>query len=298
MNGIKTVKILISYRGAPRIRGWETGVLIADAFRDLGHEVDEYGNVYETMKGEWVSELRPDTILQKEYDLCIWMEKNDPERQYLELAAVKAAYKVAWFFDLQNYPDFCRKLADHMQFNHVFCANPNYLKLFKVASFLPYGASSKFFRPLTWPKQYDVGLVGSDRPERQALISALKADGINAHLISGVFKDAYIDALASCKVVINDIAGGGIGLLSMRAYEAPAAGALTIFEDAEALGDQLIPGIDCLTYSHSKELITKCSFLLKDTTYLEQVRACGQKRVLEHHTYVARANEILNVIGY
>lgn len=292
------MQILISYRGAPRIREWETGALVADAFRDLGHEVDEYGNVYETMKGEWVSELRPDSVVQKEYDLHLWMECNDGERIYTELKHVKSVYKAAWLFDIAMYQGQNIALANYMQFNHVFCGNPNYLRLFRAASFLPYGASPKFIRPLNTPKAYDVGLVGSDRSERRSLVDALCQEGINAHLITGVFRESYIDALASCKVVINDIAGGGKGLLSMRAYEGPASGSMTIFEDADALGDQFIPGIDCLTYKDGRDFINKVEFILRDQTYLDQMRASGQKRVLENHMYLHRVQEILNVIGY
>jgi len=292
------MRVLVSYRGSPNIRGFETGHLISEAFRELGHEVFEYGNIYESndLIGPGFRELYGHYKFQP--DLWLAMETNDAENSIIQpkyLNPKKIAY---WCFDISMYPEHCKQYAESIDAAHVFCANPNYLRLFKAASFLPYAAAPQFIRPLNFAKQYDVGLVGSDRPERQALIADLRAANINAHLITGVFREAYIDALASCKIVINDIAGGGKGLMSMRGLEAPAAGSLTIFEDAEALGDLFIPGIDCLTYQDSKDLIAKCDSLLRDQQYLDQVRAAGQKRVLENHMYVHRAQEILDVIGY
>ncbi len=287
------MNILISYRGSPNIRNWECGAFIANAFRELGHEVDEYGTVYK--EGGWISEHRFD-VLQKEYSLFLWTEMNDDDRIYGELKLVNAKKRCGWFFDIAMYPEFCQWLSREMKLDHVFIANMRYLDLFKNSSFFPYAAAPEFFRPLTWPKKYDVALVGSDRPERQNLICRLKEAGVDAHLISGVFKEDYIDALASSKIIINDIAGGGYGLLSMRSWESPAAGALTIFEDDTALDGQFYPGVDCLIYSDIQDLIEKCKSLLKDESYLNKIRIAGQAAIQQRHTYLHRAKEILNVL--
>jgi len=285
------MNILVSYRGAPRIRGWETGALVAKAFRKLGHEVDEYAKIYE--HDLWLS--AHEDVLSKEYDLHIYCECNDNDKQYFELKYINAKRHVAWLFDVAMNPQGYKDLVTYMEFDHCYVANPDFLTAFSCpASYLPYAADQEFFyRPLTTLKTIDVCLVGSDRPERRDLIAVLKKNGINAELISGVFKEDYINMLAASKIVINDIAGGGANLLSMRTFEAPAAGALLLQAITPALYGVLEDGICCATFRDQASLVGGCKYYLEHQSDRTIMTKNGQYWVLNHESYTNRALKIL-----
>lgn len=285
------MKILISYRGAPRIRGWETGAMLADAFVKLGHQVDEYAKIYE--KPEWVQDRTP--LFLKEYDLHIFMECNDGDPQYVELKNINAKKRVAWLFDIEMMPKFYSQLVSHMEFDYCYLANPSFIDTLSCPTgYLPYAADERFRRRLDNTKVRDVCLIGSDRPERRKLIRSLQKDNINAELISDLFKDDYINALASSKIVINDPAGGGGNLISMRLFEAMAAGSYLVQYDLDQLRQVAEPGICCATFNSPESLLENIQLVLKDSNIYERTRASGQFWIMSYHTYINRAKEILN----
>jgi hypothetical protein len=288
------LNILISYRGAPLIRGWETGAMIANACRDLGHVVDEYGTIYQTQ--DYINNFN--LPISKNYDLFIYCEMNDPEPQYLALKNINAKKKVGWFFDSEMIGDKYKNLIDYFKFDYVFLANPDTVNYFynlgyQNIGFLPYAADDTLhYRPVSFPKKYDFALVGSDRPERQKFISDLQSEGLNAHLISGVFREEYIDTLAASKVVINDEAGGGQSLRSMRYYEARCAGAVLLTPGISMTKtDKFDLGV--FTYENFDDLVRLCRSSLQSN--LEGVAQLGQNSVLKHDTYINRAKRILEV---
>jgi hypothetical protein len=333
----QAMHILVSYRGAPNIRGWETGAMLARAFRRLGHDVDEYAKIYQ--RPEWVTgldqgvahpssllaklkyaSLRPrghartlgallsgrggarrrggehHAMLSKAYDLHVYCECNDGDPQYLELKDINAKRRVAWLFDVAMRPAYYQRLVAHMAFQRCYIANLDYVHHFScVTSYLPYAADLECFgRPLDTPKTMEVCLVGSDRPARRELIQMLQQHGIRASLISGVFKEHYINMLAASKIVINDIAGGGTNLLSMRAFEAPAAGAMLVQASTPALRPVFADGSCCVAFATPQSLIAICHYYLAHDEERKQITKNGQDWVMQYHAYEHRARKILN----
>lgn len=282
------LRVITSYRGAPRIRGWETGSMIADGFRTLGHNVEEFGTIYQSKQS-----LGRSLSMDEEFDLLLYCEMNDPEPQYSQLKYLKTKKKVGWFFDNEMISDKYKQLIDYFGFDYIFLANPDTVNYFKNLGyhniyFLPYAADEKLhYRPLGFEKKYDFILAGSDRPERRKLISDLNSAGINAHLIVGVYREAYIDALASAKVVINDEAGGGKNLRSMRYYESRCAGAVLFTPGLDK--DNKDPGV--FEYTDTNHLIRLCRAYLNNPYPYNY----GQEDVLKYDTYQNRAKTILEV---
>lgn len=289
--------------------------MVARAFRHLGHEVAEYAKMYES--NWWVA---PSNILNNgvsttidatcggyefvepymrgEFDLHVYMEMNDPEPQYTNLREVRAEKRVGWFFDISYCPDPTLRLCDHMQFDHVFCANPDFLPRFaQPASFLPYAADSKLHvRDIADEHPIFYGLVGSKRGDRKKLVSTLQKVGVRAELISDVFKTDYVDTLARCAVSINQNPPEGRGLLNMRTFEAPAAGSVLLCQDDDHIDEVFLPGVECITYQDTGSLVSICqNFGTRDFI---NMRKAGQERVLNHHLYEHRAQEILDVMGF
>lgn len=305
-----SLSILVSYRGATRIRGWETGNLIACAFEKLGHNVDRYGTVYETgEKFQIITSLQigvSDTVFDKKYDLYLQMECNDPLPQYPELKYINAAKHAYWCFDISYDPKRYFDLIREISPDHVFCANPIFVDLLNIredgkefSSYLPYAAAPQHFLPLETPKTIDVGLVGSARPERLTLISALRAEGINAQLISNVFKDQYIDALASCKIQINQNPWPlGKGLLNCRFWETQAAGSILIEQEKDWLINKPYLDFDVLTYSNIDNLIFGIDNILNNGyAEIDTYRDRAQDNIFKRHMYTNRAYTILSTLN-
>jgi hypothetical protein len=313
------MKILVSYRAAPRIRGWETGAMVSRAFRKLGHEVHEYAKEYQTDR--WLTNgphsdvfsltdsiftdmeiaerhIWPRDMLKQEYDLVLNMECNDPDPQYFELVGVTTKKRAVWNFDASYYVSTALDHIARYHPDHVFFANSRFMEFgWDSCSWLPYAAdSTDHFRPLDGPRPIDVALVGSDRPDRRKLINTLKKAGINAQLISDVFREQYVDALASSKVIINENPAEGRGLLNMRSFEAPAAGAVLLSNDKE-IAEVFTPGMQVLIYSDVEHAIMHCKMLLDYPTERIGLQVAGHFRARDSHTYENRATEILDVMG-
>lgn len=291
------MRILVSYRGIPQSPGWATGDMVVKAFRELGHEVFAYAKYYQEER--WVEEL-PRTIQMDGVDLILFMECNDGDRQYTELRTLPARKMACWLFDTSYYPDQCHSLIKWFNFDHIFLANPLTLQHYKAigyknVQYLPYGCDSELHsRPLEYPKNRSVALVGSDRPDRRQLVRDLAASGINLELISDVFRESYIDALASSRIIVNQNPEAGRGLLNMRFFEGAAAGSVvfTEFEDYKVNYDSGL-ALPRFTYKNTEELAESIRFLLNDREHLEIIAHRDQENILEHNSYKNRCQEIL-----
>lgn len=287
--------MLINYRSAARISGWETGRCYANAFERLGHEVDIYTRQYESEQWQ-ISHDDRRRILSSSYDLVLCCEMNDPLGQDFEAADVKTERRAVCHYDTSYYTTQALTNIASYKPDHVFFANASFRTYpFKNSSWLPYAADPRFFRSIDTEKTIDVGLVGSDRPERRRLIEFLFNNSINAKLISDVFQEDYIDALASCRIVINENPPQGAGLLNMRTFEAPAAGAVLLSSDPEC-SSVLVNGIEGHVYSNVGDALEICKYLLSNPVDCISMSKRGQERIKDDHMYDNRVQDILDVL--
>lgn len=287
------MKILVSYRGIPQSPGWATGDMVLKAFRALGHEAYPYAKYYQ--QNRWVEE-RP-ALDQHDWDLILFMECNDGDPQYPELRITRARKTACWLFDTSYHQDRYRGLVNYFGFNHLFLANPLTIQEYKVwgyhnVHYLPYACDRELHgRPLEYPKSRDVVLVGSIRDDRIALARYLSGDGINLELIGGVFREEYINALASANIVINQNPELGRGLLNMRHFEAQAAGAVVI-EQWNDLEPNLEIGFKSTAFAQNGDHVR----IIHDIKKLNLNREKMQADFFDRHTYVNRCQEILETV--
>lgn len=294
------MRILVSYRGIPQSRGWATGDMVVKAFRALGHEVFPYGNYYQTT--ERIEGLDPETLFQQEYDLVLFMECNDGDPQYTEWnssGAAKARVLASWLFDTSYYADSMTRFTQAMGFQHNFIANPLEVEKFDNGHFLPYACDRDLhFREAKEHPAREVALVGSVRDDRTALVKAAAQRGVQIELIGGAFREAYVDALADSRVIVNQNPTAGGGLLNMRTFEAPAAGAYLVMErrDFEANEGIFLENKQVGVFDTTEELVALCATLRGYIDLADRTRLAGQEHVLSHHTYENRCQEILRTI--
>jgi hypothetical protein len=240
------VKVLVSYRGIPQSPGWATGDFVVKALRTLGHEVYPYAKYYQ--QNRWVEE-RP-LLDHHRWDLILFMECNDGDPQYPELKVTPARHTACWLFDTSYHQDRYRSLVNYFKFDDIFLANPLTVQEYRVwgydrVHYLPYAFDSeKHVRGPNHEKTMDVALVGSIRDDRKHLAKMLGKRGIDLQLIGGVFREQYVDALASARFVVNQNPPQGRGLLNMRHFEAQAAGSIVI-EQHDDLMDNCEAGLFC-----------------------------------------------------
>ena len=291
------MKILVSYRGIPQSPGWATGDMVVSAFRALGHEAYPYAKYYQ--ENRWV-EPRP-ALDEHDWDLILFMECNDGDPQYPELRVARSRKLACWLFDTSYYPDRCKRLVDYFGFDHIFLANPLTVREYKVwgyhnVSYLPYACDRDIHgRSVENPKTMDVALVGSIRDDRKRLALDLSRHGINLHLVADKFREDYIDALASARVIINQNPDNGRGLLNMRFWEAPAAGAFVLTEDSDYREQPI--NIECgYSYNSTEGIVEFCENMLCRPDLLAEYTQKSQSHVFENHTYHNRCKELLNVL--
>lgn len=294
------MKIIISYRGAPRIRGWETGALIAKAFRQLGHTTFEYGNIYESKER---LPNAPDNF--NNIDLWVYCEMNDGELQYSEVKNIPISKLVCTLYDTSYYPDKCRGLVDYFNFKHIFLANPLTIQEYKTwgyknVHYLSYACDKELHgRPLDYTKKYEVALVGSIRDDRIKLKKELADRGINLELIGNIFREQYIDALASSRIVINQNPEAGRGLLNMRHFEAQAAGAFLIEQQGDLywnVQSGLKTTLGCYPYTTIDDIVEICHDSLNDKKAFNDLLSNQQERFLKLNTYQNRCEQILETV--
>lgn len=285
------MKIVVSYRGAPRIRGWETGACLARGFRKLGHEVFEYGNIYESKQ-----RLENSPNINDKFDLWLYCEMNDGDSQYFESKNFKIRKFVCSLYDTSYYSDHLSGLQHHFNFDYQFIANPLDIKYFPNPYYLPYACDSELHsRLLSYPKTIDVALIGSIRDDRVGLKKELAKYGVQLELIGNVFRENYINALASVKIIINQNPRDGHGLLNMRYWETPAAGSLLFTEGVDMIvNDQTVRGSQW--YDDIERLAASCRWFLKETEILQGTCKLAQEDVLSNHTYKNRCQEILKTV--
>lgn len=301
------MKILVSYRGIPQSKGWATGDFVVNALLDLGHDVYPYGNYYQT--NQTIDDLDNQKLLDYSnyYDLYIQMECGDGDRFYQEVVNAHCDKRVTWWFDSALYPARWIQETALISSDVDFIANKNLLSKKINTVYLPYAAD--YYRHafpisfkddgywihkdgVTWEvnKDIDFLIIGSDRPERQQLFESVKSIAPNTHYITNVFREEYVSYLTRSHYVINDVAGGGAGLIPMRPFETIAAGSHLITPHDDGCKEL---GLPCFEYRNMEELLD----LVKSLNDRERpIRFGFQQEFLTKHTYKNRCQAIIDTV--
>jgi len=273
--------------------------MVLKAFRALGHEAYPYAKYYQ--QNRWVED-RP-ALDQYDWDLILFMECNDGDPQYPELRITRARKTACWLFDTSYHADRYRGLVNYFGFNHLFLANPLTIQEYKTwgydnVHYLPYACDRELHgRPLEYPKSRDVVLVGSIRSDRTALASEFGRHGTKLELISDVFREDYINALASARIVVNQNPEAGRGLLNMRHFEAPAAGAV-LFTERHDNEPNIAAGLVPVAFSYETpaEVAAFVKHFMSVPGKLYNMQKAAQDIAFAHHTYTNRCQEILATV--
>lgn len=166
-----------------------------------------------------------------------------------------------------------------------------------VAYWPAYGFAPEVHHPYPdLPIQFDILFIGNLNHEvhrrRARLLARLAklSDRYRVAILQGLYGQEYAKALASSRIVVNQSIRGE---MNMRAYEAPACGALLFMErDNLEVRDFFQDGEECVLYGED-DLETLLEQYLTDEGLRARVAAAGHAQV-QTETYQAHLQALLD----
>jgi spore maturation protein CgeB len=163
-------------------------------------------------------------------------------------------------------------------------------------------------------RQYLVGFIGAERPDRAALVSRLGREHGRKLLVRGpgwrrtpalqvsgakvggaVYGDQFATAVASITANLVLLNSDNRDTHTCRTFEIPATGGLFVGERTDEHAELLADGTECLLFSDEDELRDILRRCAEHPEHAEQIAAAGHRRVTrESHRYVDRAREIVD----
>ena len=259
---------------------------IKKAFISLGYEV--LCTDYRVMDKHGVSN-RIKYITDVDFLLCIKGERVNPEDVFLCRVP-----KILWLQDsveVNQEANFIIQTKSPL-FDIVYSFNkaelPFYKQFNKKSYWLPLAADVDIHKEINIEKTIDVGFCGSLNNNRINMINFLLDKGIPIQY--SYSKDKYNEIVSSTKINLN------IGITEagyqQRIYEILCMGGLlltnavrdeNIFEDRKHL----------VYYKNFDDLVNLCYYYNSHMEEAKIIANMGQQEVLEKHTYIHRAQQIV-----
>ncbi|MFN6549753.1 CgeB family protein [Mycolicibacterium septicum] len=163
-------------------------------------------------------------------------------------------------------------------------------------------------------RQYLVGFVGAQRPDRAGLITRLGKEHGEKLLVRGpgwrrkpelratgatvggaVYGDHFAAAVSSITANLVLLNSDNRDTHTCRTFEIPATGGLFVGERTDEHAELLTEGVECLLFSGEEELRDIVQRCARDPEQAKRIAAAGHRRVTgEAHRYVDRAKEIVD----
>lgn len=178
------------------------------------------------------------------------------------------------------------------KFNHI----PQYnQKGIQRVSHLALAYDEEMHREVKAEKVYDIVFCGrSDYPERKYFLDKLRLK-YNVFVGTGLIYDHYSNKIAQGKIAFNH---GHVGEMNMRFFELFAMGAFQIcnlVQGQELLG--FFDRVHLINYFTDQNLFDLIDHYLRSDDERREIAQAGRQRVLDGHSYLDRAKEILRQMG-
>lgn len=230
-------------------------------------------------------------------DLFIWPDAGEDGLGVPEFTCPKPnAY---WCSDSHLGLDYRLKKAK--EFDYVFLSIPRHMDKFKDSVghenvyWLPHAGEPTCYQKIETIKRYDVCFIGHlPNDERINLLDALFRAVPNFYFGQKFFEEAN-QIYCESKIIFNHCIDREA---NMRVFEATLSGSMLLTnysEDVKKLG--YADGEHLVFYENEKDLIEKAKYYLEHEEEREKIAACGRQHTLNHHTYLHRAQQIMDTIG-
>ena len=277
------MRVLVSYRGIPDKPGWEMGASLARGFRQLGHEVYPYGNVYQ-------SQMRIGNIPEGGVDLLVWVECNDADPQYLELAKLDCP-KIMYDQDTAMHLQQTADLAGHLKPKVLFLGNRECkIEVSGVSvQHMPWGADTTLFRPGTGPRT-GAAMMGTPFKDR---VEFCNRAGI---LLMQRYCEEYAKTLQELQVHVHHTTTAGDELIVTRNWETLAAGCCLLTKDTKQIREYFTPGVHLLAFKDDADCVRQVKWAKDHPGEVAKISEAGYREVMARHTYRHRVEAILEAL--
>jgi spore maturation protein CgeB len=226
-------------------------------------------------------------IPSQEPDLLVYMECNDGDRQYLELAELECT-KFYWDFDTALHEDMTKCIFRALRADHIAFGNYRYAKKYK-AKYLPYGVDPVMF--IDSDAKSGIAMIGTPFDDRVAF-----CDAAGIELISGVYGDEYASKLRSLMASVHVVDSGGDGLLVARIFETMASGTALFTRQTEYMNRHFRPMVDYVPITGPDSVKELWKFYSKNPDELRRIALNGLSAIRGKHLYINRARAILTAV--
>ncbi len=290
--------IAIGYRWFPTAVGYH----LHRAYVELGYQVTYVGLGAPGFPG--YAETAPiDRILARLETppaLFLWV---DPAGRYFPSGIERLPIPTAGYF-IDVHLGHWRQTAACF-FDAVFIAQRDYLEHYRTAVgheqvyWLPLAAALDVHRDHGLPRVYDIGFVGNIsrahwRTPRARLLRLLAARYRTNPFFRPYTPTEVGRIYSQSRIVFNTSIAGDV---TMRIFEGTACGALVLTDAmANGLEELFEVGQEIVVFQDDKDLLGRIDYYLAHEEERIAIAVAGQRRTLREHTYIQRAQRIVEVI--
>lgn len=192
------------------------------------------------------------------------------------------------------------RLAYTPFFDYVFVAQKDYIPAFtqhglSQVFWLPLACDPEIHRPLSVPRQYDVGFVGHLNSATRARRLQLAAQRFSTNdYLQQYPKEQIAEVYSRSRIALNMPIGGD---LNMRVFEAMACGTLLITERiGNGQRDLFQDRRHLVEYENDQEMLDAVAYYLHHERERAEISERGSDLVRSHHTYQQRCETLLQTI--
>ena len=257
------------------------------------------------------------TLTDHRPDAVLVVKGDQLEAEWWDAVAHSGARSALWLYDelaRMRYDDATLRQPDH-----VMSYSPHDVETLRVrgidADVLPDGFDS--LTPFTPRPSDSVSFIGARYAERERLVRRLidagervdvygrewsrhpwdivrtrqwSASAGNAH--RDIDRATYFGTMAGNLATLN-IHGDGHDGFSMRTFEAPGVGALSLI-DRPDVAQHYDVGTETLVFASDDELLEHAHRARRDPAWSQAIRRAGRRRTLAEHTLVHRMQRVVD----
>lgn len=315
-----------------RIGTAKVGMNLGAALADLGHKVsyfdydkkppiallpralrprdwpERYRRYASDQLLELVSYTKPDLFL------CVKGIQFYPET----IRAVSAAGAMTVGYWIDDPLDHQRSLANAGAYDYYFTNDADSVARYRAAGLkavhhLPSSADPQMFYPLPAEVTYfaDVVFVGTHSPYRESIVAELQDFDLRVYgpgwkksalrkscIHPPAFGEKTNEVYNRARINLNIHAWFGQGsAMNLRLFEVPAAGAFLLTDWVSEIDQAYVEGEHVACYRDIAEMRAKAEHYLRHDAERRAIARKGRLHFLKHHSYEARAKQMLGTIG-
>jgi hypothetical protein len=156
--------------------------------------------------------------------------------------------------------------------------------------YLPYAYDPDIHYPMNLEKTTDVCMIGLQYPTRMMLADHLKRMNVNVNITTGIVYDEYREAYNQSRIALT---WSTLLDLPARTWEGMAMKLPVITNRVPDLGNFFVDGTHYLGFDTEAEAIKQVLKVLSDPTNASEMANNAYRKVIDHHSYDDRCEEIL-----